>query len=89
MINYRLNSNPEDNDEKIDVTSNASSSGSIIVAPTTVEKEISTTTMSKPTLSLSDASAANAAQAVAASGILLMIMSIQRQNELWNFQRYI
>ena len=68
MFYYRLNSNPEDNDEKIDVTSNASSSGSIIVAPPTVEKEISTATMSKPTISLSDASAANAAQAVAASG---------------------
>ena len=68
LFYYRLNPNPEDNDEKIDVTSNASSSGSIIVAPPTVEKEISTATMSKPTLSLSDASAANAAQAVAASG---------------------
>ena len=68
MINYRLNSNPEDNDEKIDVTSNASSSGSIIVASSTVAKETPSATMSKPTLSLSDASAANAAQAVAASG---------------------
>ena len=65
---FRLNSSIEDNDEKIDVTSNASSTSSIIVASITAAKVTETTTMSKPTLSITVSSSANATQAAAASG---------------------
>ena len=65
---FRLNSSIEDNDEKIDVTSNASSTSSIIVASSAADKVTATTTMSKPTLSISVTSSANATQAAAASG---------------------